>query len=170
VNQGRDPELSSRLAAEILVAYLAQHSVERADLPSLVKELREALEVGPQHWIDARDQGVETPVGDSGEPRAKAAGAPPQEPPVPAVPVRETITDDYLVSLEDGKPYRTLKRHLMVKYGMTPEQYRRKWGLPSDYPMVAPSYARERSEVAKRIGLGRAEVKPAQDKRRRATT
>jgi predicted transcriptional regulator len=76
----------------------------------------------------------------------------------PAVPIRRSVTDDYIICLEDGKKLKMLKRHLMVTYGMTPEQYRARWGLKPDYPMVAPAYARKRQELAKRIGLGR---KPA---------
>lgn len=73
----------------------------------------------------------------------------------PAVPVRRSVTPDYLVCLEDGKKLKMLKRHLRTNYDMTPEEYRAKWGLPPDYPMVAPNYAKQRSEFAKRIGLGR---------------
>ncbi|CAN5619030.1 MucR family transcriptional regulator [soil metagenome] len=73
----------------------------------------------------------------------------------PAVPVKKSITDDYIVCLEDGKKLKMLKRHLMTAYGMTPEEYRVKWGLKSDYPMVAPNYAAKRQELAKKIGLGR---------------
>jgi len=74
---------------------------------------------------------------------------------VPAVPIKKSITADYIVCLDDGKKLKMLKRHLMSTYGMTPEQYRAKWDLPKDYPMVAPNYARVRSELAKKIGLGR---------------
>ena len=77
---------------------------------------------------------------------------------VPAVPIRKSVADDQIVCLEDGKKMKMLKRHLMTDHGMTPEDYRAKWGLPFDYPMVAPAYARKRAELAKKIGLGR---KPA---------
>ena len=73
---------------------------------------------------------------------------------VPAVPVKKSVTDDYIICLEDGKKLKMLKRHLMAAYGMTPEEYRERWGLPSDYPMVAPNYAKQRSKLAKQIGLG----------------
>jgi predicted transcriptional regulator len=73
----------------------------------------------------------------------------------PAVPIRKSVTDDHIVCLEDGKQLKMLKRHLMTSYGMTPEDYRAKWGLKADYPMVAPAYARKRQELAKKIGLGR---------------
>ncbi len=78
----------------------------------------------------------------------------------PAVPIKKSVTDDYIVCLEDGKKLKMLKRHLMTAYGMTPEQYRAKWGLKADYPMVAPAYARKRQELALKIGLGR---KPAEE-------
>lgn len=79
----------------------------------------------------------------------------PEEPPVPAVSIKKSITDAYIVCLEDGKKLKMLKRHLSSAYDMTPEEYRAKWGLPYDYPMVAPAYARKRQELAKQIGLGR---------------
>jgi predicted transcriptional regulator len=80
---------------------------------------------------------------------------------VPAVPIKKSVTEDYIVCLEDGK---MLKRHLMTSYGMTPADYRAKWGLPYDYPMVAPSYAAKRQELAKKIGLGRKWAEPAPEK------
>jgi len=76
------------------------------------------------------------------------------EPKKPAVPVRRSITDDYIICLEDGKQLKMLKRHLRTAYGLSPEEYRAKWGLPADYPMVAPNYAKQRSKFAKQIGLG----------------
>lgn len=84
-----------------------------------------------------------------------ASAEPSQE---PAVPIKKSVTPDYIISLEDGRKFRTLSRHLMARYGLTPEQYRRKWGLPDDYPMVAPNYAVERSKIAKSMGLGRPEA------------
>jgi predicted transcriptional regulator len=72
----------------------------------------------------------------------------------PAVPVRKSITEDHIVCLEDGKKFKSLKRHLRTRYDMSPDEYREKWGLPSDYPMVAPNYARQRSELARKMGLG----------------
>lgn len=86
---------------------------------------------------------------------------PEPEPLKPAVPIKKSITPDFLVCLEDGKQLKMLKRHLRTTYDMTPEQYRAKWGLPSDYPMVAPNYAKSRSEFAKKIGLGRKAAQPA---------
>lgn len=85
----------------------------------------------------------------------ETAPEPQPEPAKPAVPVRKSITRDYLVCLEDGKKLKMLKRHLRSTYGMTPDEYRAKWGLPPDYPMVAPNYAEQRSDFAKKIGLGR---------------
>ena len=83
---------------------------------------------------------------------------------MPAVPVKKSVTRDYLVSLEDGKKFKSLKRALATRYGLTPDEYRAKWGLPADYPMVAPGYSAARSELAKQIGLGR---KPEQEPKRR---
>lgn len=91
----------------------------------------------------------------------------PAEPPKPAVSVKKSVTPDYLISLEDGSKLKSLKRHLRTKHGMSPEQYRAKWGLPHDYPMVAPNYAAQRSALARKMGLGkRAPVKPAPAKKR----
>ncbi|MBA3520315.1 MAG: MucR family transcriptional regulator [Rhizobiales bacterium] len=80
---------------------------------------------------------------------------PASEPQQPAVPIRKSVTPDYIISLENGQQFKSLKRHLMNSYGMTPAEYRSKWGLPSDYPMVAPNYAKARSELARGMGLGR---------------
>ena len=79
----------------------------------------------------------------------------------PAVPIRKSITPDYLICLEDGRKFKSLKRHLRTKYNMSPEEYRSKWGLPKDYPMVAPNYAKARSDLAKQMGLGQGGRKPA---------
>jgi predicted transcriptional regulator len=118
------------LAAEIVSAFVASNSVSAADLPSLIASVHDAL------------QSVGKP-------------APKEEPkPVPPVPIKRSIAPDFLISLEDGKRYKSLKRHLTGR-GLTPEQYREKWGLPHDYPMVAPNYAEQRSVFAKKIGLGR---------------
>ena len=96
---------------------------------------------------------------------------PPSEPLKPAVPIKKSITPDHIVCLEDGKKFKSLKRHLRTQYNMTPEQYREKWGLPPDYPMVAPNYAAARSQLAKQMGLGqqrrRAQVVSAAPLRRR---
>ena len=86
---------------------------------------------------------------------AKIAGTARPDAPTPAVPINKSVTRDYIVCLEDGRHLKTLKRHLSSAYNMTPEEYRARWGLPPDYPMVAPNYARKRSALAKQIGLGR---------------
>ncbi len=151
-------ETAYRAVADMVVAFLNHNSIDPAQLPKLVAQLRAAL------------------VGD-GAPEANLASAKPPETPIgvddgqrpePAVPVAESIHREFLVSLEDGRHYRSLKRHLMAKYGMTPEAYRQKWGLPDDYPMVAPSYAEERSLVAKRTGLGKSTPSKTTRTRQRA--
>jgi predicted transcriptional regulator len=120
------------LTAEIVAAYLGNGAAAAgADIPRLIAEVHAAL-------LRASVQSGET--------------AP--EPLKPAVPVKRSVTADYIVCLEDGKRFKSLKRHLRAQYGMSPEQYRDKWGLPADYPMVAPSYAAERSKLARKMGLG----------------
>jgi predicted transcriptional regulator len=86
---------------------------------------------------------------------------------IPAVPVKKSISADYIVCLEDGKKLKMLKRYLRSQYGMTPEEYRARWGLPADYPMVAPNYAAQRSKLAKQIGLGRASAVNTRGRRRK---
>ena len=119
-----------KLAAEIVSAYVSNNNLTPADLPSVIAQVHTAL------------QNLGRPV------QQKEV-----EKPVPAVPVKKSITPDFLISLEDGKRYRSLKRHLNSR-GLTPEQYREKWGLPRDYPMVAPNYSAKRSELARSLGLG----------------
>ena len=119
---------ATELAAEIVSAYVSNNSVPASDLARRIVDTHRAP--------DRLGRGEIT----------VAAEAPK---PVPAVPARKPITPDFLASLEDGKKYNSLKRHLNAQYGMTPAPYREKWGLPDDYPMVAPDYAKERSEVAK---------------------
>lgn len=128
------------LTADIVSAYVSHNPVPSADLPGLIAEVHGAL------------AGLAGP-----------AEEPPPEPPKPAVPVKRSVTPDYIICLEDGKQFKSLKRHLRTQYDMTPEEYREKWGLPADYPMVAPNYARARSELAKEMGLG-------QQRRKRRTT
>lgn len=118
------------LSAQIVSAYVSHHTVAPDDLPELIGQTYDGLRAAGQTE------------------QAKAR-------PEPAVPIDESITDSHLICLEDGRPYQSLKRHLNVAYGLTPEAYRKKWGLPDDYPMVAPAYARRRSELAKKSGLGR---------------
>jgi predicted transcriptional regulator len=119
------------LTAEIVSAHVSNNPVSLADLPNLIQEVYKTL-------------------ANVGVPAAK------QEPerPQPAVPIKRSITPEYLICLEDGKQLKMLKRHLQTSYGMTPEQYRERWGLAPDYPMVAPNYAKHRSSLAKKIGLG----------------
>ena len=120
------------LASQIVAAYVGRNAVEQADLPKLITEVHKALE----HVAGTpprRDEGLE---------------------PKPAVSVKKSITPDYLVCLEDGKKFKSLKRHLRTHFNLTPEQYREKWNLPADYPMVAPNYANSRSKLAKNMGLG----------------
>jgi len=119
------------LTAEIVSAHVSNNPVAMADLPGLIAQVHNAL----------TNLGKPAP-----EPEAKK-----QE---PAVPVKKSVTADYLICLEDGKKLKMLKRHLKTAYNMTPEQYRDKWGLPTDYPMVAEAYAQKRSDLAKQIGLG----------------
>ncbi|MEI7606957.1 MAG: MucR family transcriptional regulator [Rhodospirillaceae bacterium] len=119
--------------AKIVSAYVSQNSIQAADLPALITSVNQSLK-------------------SLGQPQAAV------EPAVelkPAVPVKKSVTPDYIVCLEDGKKLKMLKRHLMSTYKLTPNEYRAKWGLPSDYPMVAPNYSKVRSEAAVKIGLGK---------------
>ena len=116
------------LTSEIVAAHVANNTVPMADLPKLIQEVHRAL----------------TAVSTGGA----------VERPAPAVAVKKSITPDYIVCLEDGKKLKMLKRHLMSAYNLTPEQYRERWGLDHSYPMVAPNYAKHRSHLAKKIGLG----------------
>jgi len=119
------------MAAEIVSAFVSANPVAPQEIPGLIRTVYAALaEV-------------------SGAPAA--ALEPAQE---PAVAVKKSVTPDYIICLEDGKKFKSLKRHLRTRYGMTPDEYRTKWALPHDYPMVAPNYAKERSNLAKRMGLG----------------
>ncbi len=122
---------TAALAADIVAAYVGNNKLSISELPDLISSVHKALQ---------------------------NAGAPQPEPaPTPAVPVKKSITTDFLISLEDGRKYKSLKRHLATR-GMTPDEYRAKWNLPKDYPMVAASYSAQRSNLAKTLGLGR---KPA---------
>lgn len=125
------------LAAEIVSAYVSNNSVASHDLPNLISDVYAAL--------------YKTNGADS---------EPEPEPLKPAVSVKKSITPDFLVCLEDGKKFKSLKRHLRTHYNLSPEEYRERWNLPSDYPMVAPNYAAARSELAKRMGLGQQRKKP----------
>jgi predicted transcriptional regulator len=119
------------LTANIVSAYVSNNPTPASDIPTLIGQVHAAL--------------LRVSTGRSESPL---------EPAKPAVPVKKSMTADYLVCLEDGKRFKSLKRHLRTRYGMTPEQYRDKWSLPADYPMVAPNYAVARSQLAKKMGLG----------------
>jgi predicted transcriptional regulator len=169
-----------KAVSEVMVAFLAQRPIEPEELPALLIEVRRALTCDIDQGAAARSQAAVdlSPVVKLARAASEEPGAHAPEPPIPEAPMpdtsrvqQQTVFDEYLICLEDGKPYRSLRRHLMSRYGMTPDAYRTKWNLPKDYPMVAPSYARARSEVAKRIGLGRpAQVSTVKDRspRRRA--
>jgi predicted transcriptional regulator len=126
------------LTANIVAAYVGNNAVASADIPALINQVHSAL-----------TRVVSSPSDGGAEPLK------------PAVSVKKSITPEYIVCLEDGKKFKSLKRHLRTQYNMTPEQYRDKWDLPVDYPMVAPNYAAARSQLAKQMGLG-------QQRRRRA--
>ena len=126
------------LTTEIVAAFASHNTVATSDLPGLIKTVYETL---------------------------RAAGTVEAEKPVealvPAVPIKKSVTSEFIVCLEDGKKLKMLKRHLATRYNMTPAAYRQRWGLPNDYPMVAPAYAAQRSDLAKSIGLGRKPVETA---------
>jgi predicted transcriptional regulator len=123
------------LTAEIVAAYVGNHVVPVADLPGLIGDVHAALN-------------------NTSQPAAVVEAPVVAEKPKPPVPVRKSVQNDYIICLEDGQKFKSLKRHLMTHYGMTPEEYREKWDLPADYPMVAPAYAEARSRLAKEMGLG----------------
>lgn len=128
--QNKDQDLPA-MTTTIVAAYLANKQVAISDVPTLISQVYNTL----------------ASLGDAPKP-------PVEERPEPAVSVRKSITPDYLICLEDGKKLKMLKRHLKTSYNLSPEEYRERWGLPSDYPMVAPNYAVQRSKLAKQIGLG----------------
>ena len=123
------------LAADIVSAYVVNNPVPSAELTQLIGRVHAAL----------------TQIG-TGQVEAKPASAAPLQ---PAVPIRKSVTPDHIVCLEDGRTFKSLKRHLRARYNLSPEQYRAKWGLSPEYPMVAPNYAKARSDLAKAIGLGK---------------
>ncbi|MDQ0315109.1 MucR family transcriptional regulator [Amorphus orientalis] len=132
------------LTADIVSAYVSNNTVAAQDLPGLIHEVYGALR-------KTSDEALE----------------PEPEPLKPAVPIKKSVTPDYIICLEDGKKFKSLKRHLRTHYNLSPEEYREKWGLPVDYPMVAPNYAAARSELAKRMGLGqqRSAAKPTKGRK-----
>jgi predicted transcriptional regulator len=119
------------MTADIVSAYVGNNAVGAAELPALIQAVHGAL------------KGVSTAM--------EPVEAAPKE---PAVPIKRSVTPEFLICLEDGRKFKSLKRHLRTKYNMSPEDYRAKWGLPKDYPMVAPNYAKARSDLAKQMGLG----------------
>lgn len=124
----------SPLVAQVVAAYVSNHKVEANELQSLIREVHQSFQ--------RIEQGGGMLPAFSGER------------PDPAVPIKKSVTPEYIVCLEDGKKLKMLKRHLKTAYNMSVEQYRERWGLPADYPMVAPIYAKHRSKLAKQIGLG----------------
>jgi predicted transcriptional regulator len=118
------------LTTEIVAAHVSNNTVAMSDLPNLIEQVYKTL--------SNVDKGLETQ----------------SERPTPAVSLRKSVTPEYIICLEDGKKLKMLKRHLKTAYNMTPDEYRERWGLASDYPMVAPNYAKQRSKLAKAIGLG----------------
>jgi len=122
------------LTATVVSGYVSQNTLPAADLPNLIATVYQSLQAPGS--ADAPEQADTGPL-------------------KPAVSVRKSVMPDYIVCLEDGKKLKMLKRHLKTAYNMTPDEYRTKWGLPSDYPMVAPNYAKARSDMALQIGLGR---------------
>lgn len=134
----KNPSVEARLqmVADIVTAYVSHNPVPAAGLPDIIRTVHQSLD----NLLDSEG---------AGESVAQK----------PAVPIKKSVTDDYIVCLEDGKHLKMLKRYLRSRYGLSPEEYRAKWGLPADYPMVAPNYAARRSQFAKAIGLGRSRKK-----------
>lgn len=122
-----------QITADIVSAFVSNNAVRASELPSIIEAVHSSL-------LKALDTKTEEPVSENK---------------VPAVPVKKSITDEYIICLEDGKKFKSLKRHLSTAYNMSPDEYRAKWGLARDYPMVAPAYASARSNLARQMGLGR---------------
>ncbi|MEI6987184.1 MAG: MucR family transcriptional regulator [Rhodospirillaceae bacterium] len=131
MTNGAQPDLTE-LTTTIVAAYVGRNSIQIADLPTLITTVRQAL----------------ASLGQSVE-QAEAVEL------KPAVAIKKSVTPEYIICLEDGKKLKMLKRHLNTSYNMTPDEYRAKWNLPADYPMVAPNYAKQRSDLALKLGLGR---------------
>lgn len=134
-NEGAEDTLLA-LTADIVAAHVSNNSVAVNDLPNLIQNVHSALAV------------------------ISSSASAPEERPEPKVSIRSSVKPDYIVCLEDGKKLKMLKRHLMTHYNMTPDQYRQRWGLSADYPMVAPNYAEQRRKLAKSIGLGTKRRRP----------
>ena len=135
MSDAKDDTVSLEVISKIVSAYVSNNTLPASELPDLIRYVHEGL-VKP------------------GEVRSE-----------PAVPVKKSLRPDYIICLDDGKKFKMLKRHLRTVYNMSPDEYRQKWGLPSDYPMVAPKYAEVRSELAKKIGLGRKAGRKARAKK-----
>ena len=129
-----------KMAVDIVSAYVSNNPLPSAQITEVIRTVYGTLESLSGNAAEVRE-----------------------EAPKPAVPIKKSVTPDYLICLEDGKKLKMLKRHLKTAYDMTPEDYREKWGLPTDYPMVAPNYARHRSSLAKKIGLGTRARRPRAD-------
>ena len=130
IDNSLKPEELLSLTSDIVAAHVSNNTVAVSDLPGLIEQVYKTL----------------SSVGGAGDAAADR--------PTPAVPIKKSITPDFIICLEDGKKLKMLKRHLKTAYDMSPDDYRERWGLPSDYPMVAPNYAKQRSKLAKAIGLG----------------
>jgi predicted transcriptional regulator len=142
VEENSQPDVLS-LTARVISAYVSRNSLPVASLPELIGQVHSSLKT------------------------LKVPAVEPAAPLVPAVPIKKSVTPEYIVSLEDGRKFKSLRRHLMTHYGLTPDEYRQKWGLPPSYPMVAPNYAAARSELAKSMGLGRKPKEPEPARRGR---
>ena len=142
-NSGDDGMLA--LTADIVSAYVSKNPLPTVALPDLISQIHQSL------------------TGLSSGQKVEASA-----PLVPAVPIKKSVTPDYIISLEDGRKFKSMKRYLGLK-NMTPAEYRAKWGLPQDYPIVAPNYAIQRSELAKKLGLGRKAITPTPSKGKRKT-
>ena len=127
-----DKEHILELATDLVSAYVSNNQLESTALPDLIETVYKSMSKLAGEESEAQE-----------------------EKPVPAVPVEDSVTEDFIICLEDGQKYKSLKRHLRTKFELTPKAYREKWGLPNDYPMVAPNYSVERSRLAKRTGLGK---------------
>ncbi|WP_210203047.1 MucR family transcriptional regulator [Pseudaminobacter soli (ex Li et al. 2025)] len=139
-----DDDALVRLTSDVVSAYISNNAVPAASLPGLIAEIHASLsKLGKESAVPAA---VEAPK--------------------PAISVKKSVTDDYLICLEDGKMFKSLKRHLGTHYNLTPDEYRAKWGLPADYPMVAPAYAAARSTLAKKMGLGKKRAENAKASKR----
>lgn len=134
------------VCARIVSSYVSKNVINAADLPNLIGDVHDAI----------------TELGDVAE-------IPVVIEPLPAISPRKSVTPDFIICLEDGKKFKSLKRHLRTAYGLSPDQYREKWGLPPGYPMVAPNYSATRSQLAKRNGLGRKATPPARRPRTKAS-